>query len=63
MVGNDNFEIPFLKGWDWSRFYSLVSLRSPRGHLDTPSYLVGYVIIMADKVLYLGSHRIAFGTR
>ena len=67
MVRNKNFEILFSKDWDWgglvTRFGKLVLLKSQRSHLDTPSYLVGYIIIKADRVVPLRGYGFTSGTK
>ena len=50
MVINNNFEILFLKDWDWgclmTCFSNLVPLKSQRSHLGAPDYLMlGYIIM------------------
>ena len=44
-------------------FGNLVLLKSQRSHLDTPSYLVGYIIIKAGRVVPLGGYGFISSTK
>ena len=49
--------------WVVTRFGNLVLLKSHISHLDTPGYLVGYIIIKVGRVVTLGGYGFISSTK
>ena len=46
-----------------TRFDNLVLLKSQRSHLDSPGYLLGYIIIKVGRAVPLGGYGFTSGTK